>query len=257
MTTDRHRWHLEPSGKSPRKDEVVWSGGGEDRIQPVKPAPSAYVLLGIVAAGERRSREALSVGRRAVDVAMWPATRGWQSRLAAPLRRRAADATSGLEHDGRELLGRVRNRAQATGAAVVRRAEDEVRNSGLADELVERLLSSGAFDQVITVAINHPATEAMVGNALDAPGLDRLIARVMESHLIDEITAQLLESDELRHILDYVTRSPELRAALAHQSVGMAEDLAVSVRSRSNNADAATERFARAVFRRRPRAEGP
>jgi hypothetical protein len=197
------------------------------------------------------------MGRRAVDVATWPAARGWQSRPAAPLRRRAADASSALEHGGRELVDRVRTQAQAAGAALLRRAEDELRNSGLADELVERLLGSGAFDQVITVAINHPATEAMVGNALEAPGLDRLIARVMESHLIDEVTGRLLESDEMRNVLDYVTRSPELRAALAHQSAGMAEDLAVSVRSRTDSADAATERFARAVFRRRPRAEGP
>jgi len=82
-----------------------------------------------------------------------------------------------------------------------------------------------------------------------------LIARVMDSRMIDELTARLLESEELRLILDYVTRSPELRAALAHQTAGIAEDVAVSVRSHTVVADDAAERFARALFRRRRRPE--
>jgi hypothetical protein len=59
----------------------------------------------------------------------------------------------------------------------------------------------------------------------------------------------------MQMILDYITRSPELRAALAHQTAGMAEDMAVGVRSRTYNADAAAERFARRLLRRRPKAE--
>jgi hypothetical protein len=77
----------------------------------------------------------------------------------------------------------------------------------------------------------------------------------MDSRLVDGVTAQLLASEEMQAILDYVTRSPELRAALAHQTAGMAEDVAIGVRSRTYNADAAAERFARRLLKRRSKPE--
>jgi hypothetical protein len=183
------------------------------------------VLLGLAAAGERRSREFASVGLRAASVIAWPATRGWHSSLAAPLRNRADDASMELAREGQELAEQTRARLQA------------------------------AVDRAAAMVINHPATEALVVKALDDPGLDRLIGRVMDSRMIDELTARLLESEELRLVLDYVTRSPELRAALAHQTAGIAEDVAVGVRTRTVAADDAAERFARALIRRRRRPE--
>jgi hypothetical protein len=221
----------------------------------VKRAPLPYVLLGLVAAGERRSRDALSIGVRAAEVVVWPAVIGWRSPLAAPLRRRANVSSNELARDGREFAARARAASLAASGELLRRLADELAESGLADEIVDRLLRTGAFDRAVTIVINHPATEALVAGALDDPGIDRLIARVMDSRMIDELTARLLESEELRLILDYVTRSPELRAALAHQTAGIAEDVAVSVRSHTVVADDAAERFARALFRRRRRPE--
>jgi hypothetical protein len=224
-----------------------------DRIESDEPAPLAYLLVGAAAATERRTRNAVSVAARAASVAAWPAERMWRSPLGAPLRRRADQASAALEADGRELVRKGRVRARSTGAELLRRVGDQLVLSGLADEVVDRLLSTGAFDRVVTVVINHPATEALVANALDDPGLDRLIARVMDSRLIDELTARLLESEEMRLVLDYVTRSPELRAALAYQTAGLAEDVAVGVRSRTVVADDAAERFARRLIGRRHR----
>jgi hypothetical protein len=206
-----------------------------------------------VAAGQRRSRQVLSAGARAASIATWPAARGWRSPVAAPLRSRVNHAADDLARDGRAVADRTRAHAQAVG----RRLGEQVVNSRLADEVIERALSSGAFDNVIAVVVEHPATETAVAAALETPGLERLMAQVMESGMIDELVARLLDSDEMRLILDHVTRSPELRAALAHQTAGLAGDVAVGVRARTVVADDAAERFARGLFRRPRRAPNP
>jgi hypothetical protein len=154
------------------------------------------------------------------------------------VRSRIDGVSLALEREGRDLIAR---------------AGEEL--SGVADEVVERLLSSGAFDRIVTVVINHPATEALVITVVDEPALERIVSRVMESRLVDGITARLLASEEMELVLDYITRSPELRAALAHQTAGLAEDVAVGVRSRTFNADAATERFASRLLKRRRKPE--
>jgi hypothetical protein len=90
---------------------------------------------------------------------------------------------------------------------------------------------------------------------LDDPALDRLIARVMESRMVDDITTRLLASEEMQQVLEYVTSSPELRAVLRRQTVGLADDVAVGVRSRTVVADDVAERFALGLLkRRRPQA---
>lgn len=197
-----------------------------------------YVVVGAAAASRRRSREVASAGMRVAGVAAWPAARVWRSPLARPVRSRVDGFSLSLEREGRELIGRANGELSA-----------------IADEVLDRLMSSGAFDRIVTVVINHPATEALVVTVVDEPALERLVSRVMESRLVDGITAQLLASDELQSILDYITRSPELRAALAHQTAGLAEDVAIGVRSRTFNADAATERFAGRLLKRRRKPE--
>ena len=220
-----------------------------------QPASLRFVALGLAAAGERRTRAAVSVGVRAAGVAAWPAAQVWRSPLAAPVRGRAASAANGLARDGRELTERTQASAREAGAATARRLEDELSRSGVIDEVLDRLLSSGAFDRVMTFVVNHPATEALVAQVIDEPGMDRLITRVMDSRLVDDVTAQLLASEELQLVLEYITRSPELRAALAHQTAGLADDVAVGVRTRTFAADETAERIARAVFRRKRRPE--
>ena len=184
-------------------------------------------MVGAVAAGERSSRAIASAGVRAAGVAMRPAGVWWRSPLGAPVRSRVAAASDALERSGRELVARTSDQARVSGSRELKRLGDQLSESGLADEIIDKLLSSGAFDRIVTVVINHPATEALVVNVVDEPALERLVSRVMDSRLVDGVTAQLLASDEMQMILDYVTRSPELRAALAHQTAGMAEDVAV------------------------------
>jgi len=214
------------------------------------PVTLPYVLLGAVAAAERRTRGVISTGERLAGAAARPARWMWRSPVGAPIRRVTADAATDLAGGGRDLALRARSRVGDTGTEVIGGVSDQVFRSRLVDEVVDRLLSDGAFDRVITVIINHPATEVLVTRTLDDPALDRLVDLIMESRLVDEITARLLESDEMRMVLDYVTRSPELRAALRRQTTGLAEDVASGVRSRTVSGDALAERVARRLLGR-------
>jgi hypothetical protein len=215
-----------------------------------------YLLLGATAAGRRRSRGAVAFGVRAAGIALLPPVAVWRSPIAAPRRRRASDASAALSVSGRDTAGRVRSSAEVAAGYRARRVGEQVLRSGLLEEVVDRLLSRGAFDHVVAIVINHSATERMISSAFDDPGVDRLVAGILDSRMIDEVTTRLLDSDEMRLVLDHVTRSPELRAALAQQTAGLAGDMAEGVRSRTVVADAAAERFARSLLRRRPRTSG-
>lgn len=206
-------------------------------------------MLGVVAAGEERSRGALSLGARTAWIATRPAARVWRSPIASPVRRRTDRVAASLERDGRQFAEQADARTRAVSNAIAGLA-DQFFAAGIADAIVDRLLTTGALDRMITVVINHPSTDDLVVNALDDPGTERLIARVMDSRMLDELVTRLLESNEFQQILERVTRSPELRSALAHQTAGMAGDVADGMRSKTVGADLAVERFARALVRR-------
>lgn len=213
-------------------------------------SPLPYVLIGVAAAGERRTRQVVSYGLRTTTIATRPVARVWASPLVGPLRRRATATSSELARDGRDLVERAGVRTRESVTELVRRLGDQLAASGIADDLVGWLLGSGAFDRVVTVVINHPATETLLTATLDDPALDRLVERIMQSRMVDELTARIIESEELQRVIDYVVRSPELRAALSSQTAGLAEDVATGVRSRTVRADDAAERIARALLRR-------
>jgi hypothetical protein len=215
-----------------------------------------YLLLGAAASAHRRSRGVVALGVRTAEIAIAPTAVAWRSPLGTPVRRRAAGTAVALTRDGRGAAVRLRDRTGTVAGYRMRRMSERVLRSGVLEEIVDRLLSTGAFDHVVTVVINHPATERMISSAFDDPGVDRLVSGILESRMIDELTTKILDSDEMRLVLDHVTRSPELRAALAQQTAGLAGDMAEGVRSRTVVADAAAERFARSLLRRRPRTDG-
>lgn len=186
---------------------------------------------------------------------MWPVGRVWRSPPASPLRAWTGDTSTALAENGQALVTRSRHDAEAAGRLLLRRLGDRLVRSQLTDEMATRLLTSGAVDRIAGVVVNHPATEALVANALDDPGLSPLIARALDSRLVDELVTQLLASDEMRLVLEYVRQSPELRAAPGQQTAGLAADMADSVRSRTVVADAAAERVAHSLIRRRRRKE--
>ncbi len=208
-------------------------------------------MVGATANVARRSRRPVAVGARALAAAAWPAAAIWNSSPWAPVRARADAVSYRWGQDGVLVTADAAAQARRLAAQLSRALADEFARSGLGDELLDRLLRSGAFDRIVSVVINHPATEALIGNALDDPGLDRLIDRVMDSRMLEEITARLLASEEMQQVLEYVTSSPELRAVLRRQTVGLADDVAVGVRTRTVVADDVAERIARRLLGRR------
>ncbi len=218
----------------------------------LKRAPIPYVVVGATASVARHSRRPAAVGARALSAAAWPAAAIWNSPPCSPVRARADAISYMWGQDGVLLTAEVAAGVRRLAAQLSRALADEFAHSGLGDELLDRLLRSGAFDRIVSVVINHPATEALVGSVVDDPGLDRLIDRIMDSRMLEEITARLLASEEMQQVLEYVTGSPELRAVLRRQTVGLADDVAVGVRTRTVVADDVAERIARRLLRRRP-----
>jgi hypothetical protein len=182
-------------------------------------------------------------------VALAPAAFVWRSTPARPLRRRASDVSVALIEDGHNTATRSVGRSRVA----LQRLGVEVSQSGLVEEIVDRLLEARVVDRVVSVILNHPATVRMVDGVLDDPAVDRLVTRILGSPMVENLTTSILESDEMRMVLDHVMRSPELRAALAQQTAGLAGDMAVSVRSRTVVADDVAERVARGLLRRRQR----
>jgi hypothetical protein len=85
--------------------------------------------------------------------------------------------------------------------------------------------------------------------------MERMVARVLESKLLDVGVRQLLASEELWEMIDEIARSPAVGDAIAHQSMGLADEMADEVRIRSRRVDDWLERATRRAMRRgdRPR----
>lgn len=189
------------------------------------------VLTEMADAGWQRTRRVAPLGMRAVDSALWPAAQLYGSAPVRRARTQAAEVSATLARDTLAAVDRTGAQARATGTELVR--------------------------QLISGILSHPATETLLDETLADPALERLLTRVLDSPLADSLTTQLLNSNEMQVVLEHVTRSPELRAALSRQTAGMAEDMAVGVRSRTANADATSERIAKDVMRRLRRPATP
>lgn len=123
---------------------------------------------------------------------------------------------------------------------------------GYALEQSDEVIASEALERAIGRALESPETERLVQSVVDSPAMERLVARAVDSRLIDAVTGQLLESEELWRLVEEIARSPAVTEAISHQSMGFADQVAGEVRSRSVRADAAVERAARRLLRRRP-----
>jgi hypothetical protein len=133
---------------------------------------------------------------------------------------------------------------------------------GYALDSSDELIAAEALEGAIRRTLESPETERLLQNVVDSPAMERLVARAVDSRLIDAVTDQLLESEELWLLVEEIARSPAVTEAISHQSIGFADQVAGEVRARSVRADAALERVARRVLRRRavvppPTGDGP
>jgi len=85
---------------------------------------------------------------------------------------------------------------------------------------------------------------------IDSPGLDVAVSRVIDSRLLDLVVARLLESDALWVLVDEIAQSPSVTAAISHQGVGLANQVAGATRDRSRSADDRLEHLAARLTRR-------
>lgn len=109
------------------------------------------------------------------------------------------------------------------------------------------------------------ALDAVLSSKLVEEAIDRTIASALAEHavntvlderrIIDETVARLLDSEEVWLLIERIAQSPAVTEAIAHQSVGFADQVADGLRARTRNADLWLERTARRALRRQPRPE--
>jgi uncharacterized RDD family membrane protein YckC len=123
------------------------------------------------------------------------------------------------------------------------------------EETIVRAVESPAVERALVRVLKGPAVEEAMQGALDSPAVERAVIRALDSELVDTVWQRLLASDEAQKLVERIAEAPEVRAALAAQSVGLLEDIARQVRRVARRVDGAVENLARALVRRRRRAE--
>jgi hypothetical protein len=168
---------------------------------------------------------------------------------AGSVLRRVAGVTSRTVIAGTDAL-----MASETARAVVDRV--------LAGPLVERVGASIAehdvIERAVTPSTENGALDHLVADSLTSPATERVVIEVIDSELLDEVLTRLLdvviarlrESDELWALIDEVAQSPSVTAAISQQGMGLADQFAGVVRTRSERADDRLEGAVQRLFRR-------
>lgn len=191
------------------------------------------------------------------SIALWPARRALQ--FGDRVGRRAGQALA--EPARRAVLSSLDAALAAADAAVTsplaQEAASRILASRLADDVFQRLtvqvIDSPELQRRLVQAIDSPEFERLISQALSSPEAGRLVAQVIDSRLVDVVVEQLLVCDGLWLLIDEIAQSPSVTAAISHQGVGFANQIAGVARERSRTADDRLERLA-ARLTRRPRA---
>jgi uncharacterized membrane-anchored protein YjiN (DUF445 family) len=173
--------------------------------------------------------------------------------LTAPVERLAA---LGEREEARAGEDARRQAAAAVEALLTSRLVAEtvsdVLGRGVMDRVAVQVIESPELERAVVAGLDSPALEELVARIVQSPGLERAITRVLESELVDELSDRLLASDEVHRWVEQIAQSDEVRAALTRQSMGLVDEVAGAMRSRTVSADAVAERVARSVLRRKP-----
>jgi hypothetical protein len=128
---------------------------------------------------------------------------------------------------------------------------DAVLSTRLIERTVDRLLAEGVIERVVLLVIEHPATDRLVTTVVESQGVERLVTRVVQADAVDRFLNGVLASEQLQRIVSHIAESDEVTAALTRQSMGLADEAAGELRSRTMTADDRLERIARSLIRRR------
>lgn len=133
-------------------------------------------------------------------------------------------------------------------SSLARDAVARIAASPLADDVLQRVVTqtigNPEVERLVAQTVDDADVERLVGGLVDSPLLDVAVARAFDSHLMDVVVARLLESDALWVLVDEIAQSPAVTAAISHQGVGFANQVAGAARERSRTADDRLERLA-------------
>jgi uncharacterized RDD family membrane protein YckC len=103
--------------------------------------------------------------------------------------------------------------------------------------LADRALASDLPEELARSIAEHHVLERVALELAETGALDSAVEQILASPRTKETVDRLVRSDEVRHAIKEVVASPEVRAALAEQSVGMFEEMAADIRSRTRVLD--------------------
>jgi hypothetical protein len=216
------------------------------------------VALGLAVNGFRTGAGLVRLGLLPVRVAARVPVAG------LPLRRAAAtlgtDGQNARLQAGRQLDAAA-DRALASPelAGAVDRLLASPLVEAAARSLVARRVVERAVDQVLREALPDEVTplpgasqQALVAPPADT-SLEHLARTVLGSPAVLRLTDEVLRSAEMQRLVQHVAESPEVRRAITRQTASFADEVATSVRSRTESMDTTAETTVRAWLRRPPR----
>jgi len=103
--------------------------------------------------------------------------------------------------------------------------------------LADRALASDLPEELARSIAEQHVLERVALELAETGALDSAVEQILASPRTKETVDRLVRSDEVRHAIKEVVASPEVRAALAEQSVGMFEEMAADIRSRTRVLD--------------------
>ena len=115
-------------------------------------------------------------------------------------------------------------------APEVGRILDRALSGPLPEELALSLARHHVLERVVRKLAVDGELERLLDAALASPRTHELLRQALSSPRTHELLDEALASDATRHVLERAIGGPELRAAVAHQSVGFAGQVAGGIR---------------------------
>ena len=108
--------------------------------------------------------------------------------------------------------------------------------------LIDRALAQSLPEDLVHSLVQHRVPERIADELARTGALDRLLEEALASPRTNELVDRIVQSDEMRRAIRELAASPEVRQAVAKQTAGMAEELAIQVRAWAHRVDTRIDR---------------
>jgi len=112
--------------------------------------------------------------------------------------------------------------------------------------LIDRALAQSLPEDLVHSLLHHRVPERVAAELARTGALDRLVEEALASPRTNELVDRIVQSEEMKRAIRELAASPEVREAVALQTAGMAEELAVEVRAWARRLDTRLDRRHRA-----------